>query len=164
MIFLGIDPGRKGGLVAVDSRGRCLSALRMPLTRGSKGDIDWPAVRSWLDRLPAFAAVVEEASIRPKESGRSGLTIGRNWGRLAEAVESRAEAAAVLTPQQWRGECSLPRRPAKDSDKRKDDAIRLADTVPGLDMRTGISGRATKPHDGLADAACMALAAKARWS
>lgn len=155
-VYLGIDPGvTKGALVAIDGDGRCVAQLRVPRVNGSKGPMDAPAILAWLRELPGdIACALEEASIRPRESGRSALTIGTNWGRLDAMLMTLGARYVVVRPQAWRKALKLPTRPAKDADKRKVDAIQFVRrALPSVDLTPG---RVTKPHDGIGDAACLA--------
>ena len=155
MIFLGLDPGLDGALVALREDGTVLLQAIMPTSPGpSKGRVvDVAALVVLLLDLPAPAVVAIEAMAgRPpgKMGGGSALTIGANWGRLAGMLATLAERYPhrvrwdVVQPQRWqRVVC-----PGTGDPKAR--AIAAARRrAPGLLLTPG---KRTKPHDGLADA------------
>ena len=161
---LGIDPGKKGALVAVGDFG-VVAQLRMPLTLGSKGDIDWRAVWAFMSALALRGIVLEVASIRPREGGYGGLQIGSNWGTLRGLAIATGAPLEECRPNRWRKEMNLPARPAAEKDKRKQDSIAKAlGLFPALNLtHNPLTNRTTKPHDGLAEAACMAEVGRRLW-
>ena len=159
MIFVGIDPGLDGALVALREDGSLHSQASMPTTPGaSKGRVvDVRALARHLLALPAPVVVAVEAMAgRPpgKMGGGSALTIGANWGRIVGMLDSLAVshghsiAYEIVQPQRWQREVC----PGTGDPKGRavSAALRLC---PGLNLTPG---KRTKPHDGLADAWCIA--------
>lgn len=152
--ILGIDPGKDGALVLLRGR-EVLAATR---TRDLIGAAKWQAAHAratgWLRSAHAEhridLAVLELAAGRPGEGRGSALTTGIGWGLWLGAVS--ALGIPVRTPASVSWTADLFRGVAGEGKER---AVSLAmQEVPDLDL---VPGRARKPHDGLADAACLAL-------
>mgnify|MGYP001287182844 CR=1 FL=1 len=155
-VFIGIDPGLSGGLVAIDHTGSVIGQMIMPRTNGSKGPLDTSCILSWLLGVkgPGACAALERASTRPGQSATSTLTCGVNWGRLDALLVALGIRYVVPTPQQWKRSLSLPKRSAKERDQGKVDAVELVRCLfPDMDLTPG---KRTTPHDGLADAVLIA--------
>ena len=159
MIFVGIDPGLDGALVALREDGSLHSQAIMPTTPGpSKGRVvDVRALARILLDLPAPVVVAVEAMAgRPpgKMGGGSALTIGANWGRIVGMLDSLAVshghsiAYEIVQPQRWQREVC----PGTGDPKGRAVSAELR-LCPGLNLTPG---KRTKPHDGLADAWCIA--------
>ena len=159
MIFVGIDPGLDGALVALREDGSLHSQAIMPTTPGaSKGRVvDVRGLARILLDLPAPVVVAVEAMAgRPpgKMGGGSALTIGANWGRIVGLLDALAFTHGnslsydIVQPRRWQAVIC----PGTGDPKGRavSAALRLC---PDLDLTPG---RRTKPHDGLADAYCIA--------
>jgi len=156
-IYIGIDPGLSGAMVAVDDDGNVVGQLIMPRVNGRKGPLDVRCALSWLIDVKGGStatASLERASTRPGQSAVSTLTCGVNWGRLDGLLTALGIRYDTPTPQQWKRKLGLPKRPAKERQQAKLDAVELAGNLfPSLELSPG---KKTTPHDGLADAALIA--------
>jgi hypothetical protein len=144
-------------MVAVDSDGEIVGQLIMPRVNGSKGPLDVKCILAWLIEVKGgsrVSASLERVSTRPGQSATSTLTCGVNWGRLDALLTALGLRYDTPTPQQWKRKLGLPKRPAKERQQAKLDAVELAGNLfPSLELTPG---RKTTPHDGLADAALIA--------
>mgnify|MGYP003115600669 FL=1 len=161
-VLIGIDPGKSGGIVAIDADNKVVASTRMPLTLGSKGDLDTSQVRRWLLELPETPSLImlEMLQARPagKMSTTSAITMGRAHGALEGLLIGLQLPHELPQPNAWKKAMGLPRRPAKEADKRKTDAISLCRRLlPDLDL---IPGRCKKPQDGIAEAGLLAVYAR----
>lgn len=159
--ILGIDPGKDGAFVLLFFDGDQITdhyAVELaPMVAGKQWDAVHNLVTGELRTLHATyridAAVLERASTRPGESGRSALTIGLGWGVLLGALSALGIPVTMPTPARWVAGL-LADMPGENKDR----AIALCQQrVPGLDLCTGPTGRKRRAHTGLADAACLAL-------
>lgn len=152
MRVLGVDPGKDGAAVVLDGR-LVLAAVR---TRDLIGKADWHAgygaLASWLRTAHAQhrigLAVLELHAGRPGEGGGSARTIGVGWGLwlgLLAALE-----IPLITPASSRWTRALL---ADVGGEGKERALAVARTLD-LELRRG---RERNEHDGLADAACLAM-------
>lgn len=162
---MGIDPGLDGAISWVGDEGA--DAMVMPVLAGGP---DAPAlVRLFEEKRPSLV-VLESASIRPRESGKSGLTIGRNWGVIVGVLVALRIKHEIVAPDVWKRQIGLVTREtgpkgeteeqkaerlARQKKKRKEEAILLAQRLyPDVDLRR--SARAEKPHDGKAESLLLA--------
>lgn len=158
-LVIGIDPGKTGAAVAVRTDTAALWAQRH--AEGffvDKGDYVPAAMAGWLRvvtastaGIPAALVVLERQHAMPQQGRTSMLTIGVGfglwWGILA-ALELPVE---FVTAQRWQREV-LHGVAGGDT---KDRAVRVARArFPALDL---VPGKRVRPHEGIADAACLAL-------
>ena len=169
-MIVGIDPGRTGGLVLMDGfkpvrwwRGGQLRA---------KGDTEL-SDRLALDALRECMAIDGGVVLVVLEKQWAGWRGGKGQN---QGVKSQAQIVGEY--RAWRAMCvALGLRvmtPAPVTwqavlkgagGKGKERAIRLVQQmIPDLDLTlNAATGRKTKPHDGLADAAAMCLFAKEKY-
>ncbi len=152
---MGIDPGLDGGLVVwepgettpqytarlktlLEDKDALINALRYyrPCKYSS-------VVRCALEAIPTG---------HPGMRGtRSALTMGRNWGYIRGVLAAFEYDVVEPSPKKWMK--MLPDGEGKDR------SISAAQQlIPGINL---YPGKVRKPHDGLADAACLAYYA---WS
>tara|TARA_R110002020_G_scaffold245888_1_gene459605 strand:+ start:608 stop:1132 length:525 start_codon:yes stop_codon:yes gene_type:complete len=162
-IVIGIDPGKTGGAVALDMNGKPIEwiAANHPdegyTVKATGGALYIPtAMALWVyDLTVAYdvvLAVTERQQCRPLEGRSSILKTGYGWGLWVGILAALRVPYVVEPPGVWTRAVfgSMP----KGTD-RKSRAITTAQArVPDLPLTWG---RKTKPHDGLADACCMAL-------
>jgi|ETNvirnome_2_300_1030623.scaffolds.fasta_scaffold00357_16 crossover junction endodeoxyribonuclease RuvC len=159
-VFIGVDPGLSGALVAIDSSGAVVEQLVMPRVGGTKGPLDTKCILSWLldvnyesDSVYLLGAL-ERVSTRPGQSAVSTLTTGVNWGRIDALFVSLGIRYETPTPQQWKRTLGLPKRSGKERAQGKLDAVEMVKRLfPDMNL---MPGKRTTPHDGLADAVLIA--------
>tara|TARA_R100000808_G_C2153431_1_gene163615 strand:- start:2801 stop:3301 length:501 start_codon:yes stop_codon:yes gene_type:complete len=159
MIFLGVDPGKDGAIVAIDDAGKVVGSwmtkpeFTVPIGKGSKREYAEyrmaEAIQSLVDKDRVYAAV-EKQGARPGQGGTSMLSIGLGWGLWRGILASYEVPVISVHPKTW---MSRVLRDAPGQGKGRSILV-CEQRVPGLDLRPG---RRRKAHDGLADAACLAL-------
>lgn len=117
-IYVGIDPGKSGGLVAITPNGWLLDP--MPDTEGEIWD--------WFDSLsidpePEIYAVIERVASSPQMGVRSAFTFGQGYGTLRMALTSRRVTWVDVTPQSWMKALHIPQ--GKSGTKKKDQKLKL---------------------------------------
>jgi crossover junction endodeoxyribonuclease RuvC len=152
MNILGIDPGLDGALVVLD--GRTLRVLAQTLTRELCADGYVPElmdarVSELCSEHAVTTAVIERVSARPGEGVVSSFRFGVGWGLWRGIIAGRCSRVLEPTPQRWQ---RIVLRDIPGEGKAR--SIARAAALPGLEL---VGGRRRKPHDGLADAACLAL-------
>lgn len=167
MIILGIDPGRDGAAVLLDTSAPGLVVLGSLLWREVCPDGWAPTlVRDALLRLtrgyyPAEAGAIHvprrivleagQAARAPGGQGAGSYRIGVGWGVLWTVCALTWPGADLLTPAASRWTTILRDQPGEGKAR----AIALVTSrLPDLDL---VPGRCRKPHDGLADAGALAL-------
>lgn len=162
--FVGIDPGMDGGIVALDSSGRCVLAVPMPTInvakKGKRRVVDLSGLVSLLrdeaiGNMDALV-VVEKVSARPGEGAASSFQFGRCYGSLEAALTALGATWSAETPQVWQRSVLA----GVEGDDTKARAVLVAQRrLPTVPL---VLPRCRTPHSGIADAACIALFALSR--
>lgn len=146
--YIGIDPGQKGALACLFPNG---SILSFPMPMVGK-DLDCQRLLQFIEarRSPErmLVAVVEKVGALPKEAAGGAFTFGRGYGTILGILAALRIRTELVAPQRWKGAVLA------DTDKSKEAAIawvrraypEAALVLPGC----------RKPHDGIADAICLA--------
>ena len=151
-VYIGVDPGFTGYLVAISGAGEIVSTLKMPRC-GRSGPVDIAVVMEWLiDVKDGRAVVMLEGLVKPggKMKGSKGTyqTQGANWGALRGMLIALGARFDTPPPRRWQQAIC----PGKGDTKARSIAA-CRRLFPDLDLTPG---RKTKPDDNLADAACLA--------
>ena len=164
MVVVGIDPGLHGGIVALrgDDVLHRWSADDPVAPYVLRSNVIPSIVREYLmlARVQAqatgevFRVVVEEQQTRPMEGRVGAFNCGKNWGRILGVCHDIP--VIEVSPAVWsRAILGSPPAGGWHGAGKKDAAIALVRTrLPALSLQ---NGRSKKPHDGLADAACLAM-------
>jgi len=160
VIYVGIDPGKTGGGVALDAQGIPVDwiAADHPDEGYAPKGIYWPTRMAWWlrnvhdERGPIRLAVLEKQQCRPMEGRSSILTTGRGQGLWEGALAALGIPFVLVPPGTWTRAIfgSMP----KGTDRKARAVATSLSQLPGLELTWG---RRRKPHDGLADAGCLAL-------
>lgn len=106
--YLGVDPGKKGGLCLLDYEQRVIVLEPMPATRRDLATL----IRS----LPSKTrAVVERQSTRPSQSSSRALTQGRGWGWLEMGLTMQDIKVQDVRPQDWVRAMKIPPKRSVES-------------------------------------------------
>ena len=161
-VVIGVDPGDKGAMVALDEDGQYVAHFTAD-ERGDEvgyyldGDPNPLVVTSWIagfkDR--GVLRVVLETPFAPGRIGTSNaITIGRRWGIHYAALRAARVPLVMVTPAKWSADLFGGKKGA-DAKEKKAVAVRMVgERVPGLRL---ILPGCRVAHDGLADAAAIAL-------
>jgi len=158
MLFMGIDPGKKGAAVLV--RGvDVVGVTKLPFTGK---DLDLHALTAWLEGIcdregcstDAVVVAVEALGSRPspRMGAVSAITMGKNWGRLDGWLVGLGCRYDVVRPKAWQSRICPG---SSDPKERSIAAVRRL--FPCLDLTPG---KKRKPDDNIADAGCLAEYAK----
>ena len=137
MIYLGIDPGKKGGIAAYGSAG--YTAVPMP-----------PTTKQLLQKLQEFTGnasgvkcCIEQVQVMGKTFGaKAALSYGQGYGEIIGILTALSIEIHEVRPSIWKKRLNL--------DRDKNNSILLCERLyPSLDLTPG---RCTKPQDGLAEA------------
>jgi hypothetical protein len=108
MIYLGIDPGLKGGIAALYADGEVLTVWKMPATARDLFDIF-----NSLERLRGVRAVLERVSASPQMGTVSAFTFGRGYGRLEGTLAAAHIPFEEVTPGTWQGVMGVRQKTGK---------------------------------------------------
>ena len=154
MIYIGIDNGLTGGLVAVGYAGSLIDRIEMPTRRKKTGnEVDAIDVRDFLLKLRHTGKVTAILET-PGKFSAGVMAISSMWdsyGCIRGVLESLEIRHHRVTPQIWQ-KVMMPGCAKGDT---KPAALTKARQL-WPDERWLRSERCTKPHDGMIDAALIA--------
>lgn len=163
MIVIGIDPGKKGAVVALDISGRPTAIEWTAADHPDEGYIAGKGynVRAMVKTLTDIAergevalVVLERQQARPMEGRSSTLTTGYGYGLWAGITVALGLPLIEVTSQRWTRRI-LAGIPGEGKGR---SVAAVGARLPGLTLTWG---RRRKAHDGLSDAGCLALYALA---
>ena len=144
MIFVGIDPGQKGGFAMIDENRNVLSCFEMPQ--------DITEIYSQLKFYNVTLAVVEQAQAMPKQGVVGIFTYGTGYGKLLAAMEIAFTPYQEIRPKVWKKAFSLH--------SNKLDSINVAEELfPTITFMT----KGGRMLDGKAEALLLADYARQLW-
>lgn len=153
-IFVGIDNGLSGALVALDHDGRLLQFLPMPTVGKTSGnEVDILPVAEWLSQLGDYSRLVVTLET-PGKFAKGVQAISSMWdtyGALRAMLLLGKFRHHRIPPQRWQ-KVMLPN--CKKGDTKPMAKSRAAQLWP--DARWLASPKCRNPHDGAIDAALIA--------
>jgi len=148
LCVIGIDPGKKGALAAMDGSGS-VTFLAMPLTAN---EINFPEVAGWMKALKKdyeCIVVIEKVGAMPGQGVTSMFSFGFGTGAMYGICAALSLPVYVPTPQAWKKVILA------GTDKSKDASIAYVQRIyPGMKITATDRGRI--PSNGIADAICIA--------
>ena len=159
-LYVGIDPGLKGGLAILPGRTYVpKAAIPMPVLGG---EVDGGFVSDWLKGyaglVPAgdLMVCIEKVHSMPKQGVASTFKFGKGYGILCGVCSALHIPYVLVTPQAWK------KSVLAGTVQGKDEAIAWVRAAhPEIEL---IQPRCHKPHDGCADAVCIAEFARRHFN
>lgn len=154
MIFIGIDNGLRGGIVALsDHHGPPIGCWVMPLKCKSKGnEVDAYAFQEIIYQFdPTKITVIVETPGKHSPGVMALCSMWDSYGVIRGVLESRGINHRRIMPQAWQ-RVMLPNCAKGDT---KPAALAKAKQLWPAETWLA-TNRSTKPHDGLVDAALIA--------
>lgn len=159
--YIGIDPGLSGALVCITPSG-AVRAKVVPTIKQSKGSskrlYDVPEMvrilEDWKSRFLIGLVALEKGRAAPGQGVTSMFRFGHGCGLWEGMLAALHLPYMIVHPNVWqRSVCTgLTGDP-------KARAVQAASSMlPNLNLRA--TRRSTKPHQGIADAACLAMHAR----
>lgn len=146
MLYVGIDPGEKGGVTTIDQAGEIHDYIIMP----SHTDF-----HSYMKekRYSIKRAYIEHAQSFPYQGRVSIFNYGEHFGMIQGIIFSLGIPFSLVRPRTWQKAIIVPSR-HKDTKKK---ALFSANKIFKKQSRFWIpTKRHTKPHDGVIDSALIA--------
>jgi crossover junction endodeoxyribonuclease RuvC len=141
--ILGVDPGLSGAYALLGD----VPPLVTPFPRAGKG-LDLAAIADDWRTLAPDLVVMESVHAMPKQGVTGVFTFGRGFGALEGIAAALGFHVELVTPQAWKK--VILAGTAKD----KDAAVAWCRRAyPGVTL---VQPRCRMPHDGCADALCIA--------
>jgi Holliday junction resolvasome RuvABC endonuclease subunit len=113
MVFLGIDPGKGGGIAAVDEAGKVLGVEKMP---GTEAEL-LATLRQWPDGVTR--AVLEFVRSSPQMGVTSAFSFGRGYGGLRMALVASGIPFDEVVPAKWQQAMQCRSKGDKNTTKRR---------------------------------------------
>jgi len=139
MIYLGIDPGQKGGIGVIGAV--CYEVHPMPDTT--------TGIMKLIDDYKAgpTTCIIEHAQAMPKQGGVSMFNYGQHYGELIGIMTALGIKIIEVRAASWKKAMGL--------NKDKDASIALCERLfPSVELLP--SDRSRKPSDGMAEALLLA--------
>jgi crossover junction endodeoxyribonuclease RuvC len=150
MIYIGIDPGKTGGIAIISECG--VDAITPMIIAGK--DIDLAATAEWIDyHVDEDHAIcyIEKVSAMPKQGVTSMFNFGFSTGAMHGIVATLGMPRYMVTAHQWKIKV-LAGLDWKGNKGAAIDFCRRA--YPDISLLATEKSR--KPHSGMADALCIA--------
>lgn len=145
MIVVSADPGMKGGLAILNTTSGIALAAPMP-TIGK--EIDYRKIHEAFTTSTPDLIVIEKVHAMPGQGVTSMFNFGLGYGALVALATVSATRLVLVTPQMWK------KHVLAGTNKDKNAAIQFCNhTYPSVNL---ILPRCRTPHDGIADAICLA--------
>ena len=146
MIVIGVDPGSKGAIVIL-----VLEGVKT-LSVGSSKEVSGANLYDLIAQEKADHVFIEKAQSMPRQGISSAFTYGTGYGGLLAAVEIAKVPFTLISPRIWTSKMHL----GCEGDNPKEKSVKaFARIFPG--MGDGIKNRNGKLHDGIVDAALIAM-------
>jgi crossover junction endodeoxyribonuclease RuvC len=156
MIYIGIDPGKTGGIAIIsDVQNNHISAIEMPIN--AKKEIDVLSIYSYLLLYMGSNCFccIEKSTAMPKQGVVSMFKYGTTYGKLIAIIEILEISYEEIVPQKWKKEFSL------NSDKRRS-IITAQKLFPS--MKGQFTTERGRIKDGAAEALLLAEYARRKYN
>lgn len=107
-VYLGIDPGKSGGIAV-------LSGYSVVLYKMPDSESDIAEILTAYSRVPGYRAMIEKVSSSPQMGVTSAFTFGRGYGFLRGCLTSLRISFQEVPPQTWQKALSIPQRKKTES-------------------------------------------------
>ena len=153
MRIAGIDPGLSGGIFLLGETG----SFCRPFF-GLNSVLSIHPIQTFINEFKPEHVFIEKPFLNGLEGGQSAMTIGSNYGRLTALLDLNMIPYTEVPPKVWQRAMGVlgPSRKAT-----KESALKLA--LKHFLASTLTLPKARKPHEGLVDAACIALYGVTIW-
>lgn len=140
--YIGIDPGRKGGIAVVWSEDH--EVYPMPDTTAGINTL----LHQLTDPAPWITCIIEQVQVMGKSFGaKAALSYGQHYGEIIGILTALGVKVVEVRPANWKKAMGLT--------KEKDDSIALCERLfPEVNLLP--TPRCTKPSDGMAEALLLA--------
>lgn len=143
MIYIGIDPGAKGGVALIDGDGITVYPWDKASFLGAMRGVNL----AYLARKDYAICCLEHVGPMPGQGVTSMFHFGENFGYIKGVLEANKIPYELVRPQKWKKEFSV----TSDKNTSIEVCQRLFPDVSLL-----ATPRSRKPHDGMSEALLMA--------
>ena len=155
MIYIGIDPGKKGAIAAIETDGDGDITFVDVLPYSEDGYREFLKERATFRRSGSFRCCLEKVGAHPGEGVKSSFSFGENYGFIRGLLAGFQIPYQTILPQRWKKEFGL------GNDKA--DSIEVCRRLfPDVSLKP--TDRCQKDNDGMAEALLMAEYARRKFS
>jgi hypothetical protein len=122
-LYLGADPGKSGGLAAVDADGDLLYVY--PFAHGTEHDA-WDWLRAAVLRARKVHAALERVHAMPKQGVASTFAFGRHYGFLRGLLVAAGVPFVEVAPRKWQAALGVAPAAAGESRARFKNRLKAA--------------------------------------
>jgi crossover junction endodeoxyribonuclease RuvC len=140
-IFIGIDPGKSGGIACIDTE----KSLAYTEPYNDKALIDLCSIASHCNQ--DVVCCLEKVGARPGQGVVSMFSFGQSVGYIKGVLEAFRIPYQEITPQKWKREFGLNSEKAASAEV-------CRKLFPDISLLA--TPKCKKPHDGMAEALLMA--------
>lgn len=163
--IIGIDPGKDGGIFALVSDISTNNVEVIMYTMPKLGDIiDLKTLNSYLKELNVYDCLVflEDVHAIYGSSAKGTFNFGWNLGILEGQLTSNKMPYRKIAPKIWQSKLFQGIKEQKDSKGKTQTKLMALNAVQNIlpDVNFIVGNRSRKPHEGIVDAACLALYGK----
>ena len=147
-LYIGIDPGAKGGIAMIFGEGQVYDAFPLPMI-GSLVNVESLAVSigEAIEWKSLRYATIEKVHSMPGQGVASTFKFGKNYGMLIGMLFTLGIPTTFVTPQAWKKDIL--------AGTAKDKAAACEFVVAKYPDVKLVQPRCRNPHDGVADAVCI---------
>ena len=139
-VFIGIDPGKKGGIAYIDTQDNV--SVTVPYSDTMLIDLC-----RHFSGVDGVVCCLEKVSARPGQGVVSMFSFGQSVGYIKGVLEARHIPYQEITPQKWKGEFGLNSEKAASAEV-------CRKLFPDISLLA--TPKCKNPHDGMAEALLMA--------
>jgi len=160
-IIIGIDPGLDGGFAVIGNLTHIVPTIRaMPIITTTKGKrtmrtLDLSVIvgrmLAWVAPCEEVMVFIEKVHAMPKQGVSSSFKFGQGYGQLQGICAALGIGYQLVTPQAWM-KSILAGYSSQGKTKASVEYVKAK--YPILSLLA--TERSRKPHDGMADALCIA--------
>lgn len=150
MIYVGIDPGAKGGIAAINENSEIIALSVM--SRENLINCVKKIKNEAIEKNDGLIACVEKVGAMPGQGVTSMFTFGKSAGFIEGVLESFEIPYQLIPPPTWKKSFSLLHKDKNESVRVCKQLFPTANLLP--------TERSRKNSDGLAEALMMSLYAK----
>ena len=143
-IFIGIDPGKNGGIAVIDTYEKVLQTI--PYSDEALLDL-FEKISRMYDDARFSVCCLEKVGARPGQGVVSMFSFGQSVGYIKGVLEAFKIPYQEISPQKWKKEFGLNSEKAASAEV-------CRKLFPDVNLLA--SSRCKKPHDGMAEALLMA--------
>lgn len=155
MIFVGVDPGKTGGVSVLDQEGNILLMEAMK-------DLTWFANTMRDLKQKDMMAFIEKGQVMGVGEGVRGMfNYGYHCGSLEGVLITLKMKFELVPPQSW---CPVMYAGISGDQRRKEKSKKATDRLfPGIDLRDKDKPRSRNAHEGIMDALLIAEYGRRKW-